>query len=79
MRKRFLMAAAVVALIATTPTLTMANEIDPSQPNCVGRHTSEMAREHGGLKNATQHHNEIHGDDLSVGEHQALIRDGCGG
>lgn len=46
--------------------------------NCVGQHTSEMAREHGGMRAATEHHNDMHGTDLSVGEHAAHIREECG-
>lgn len=46
--------------------------------NCVGQHTSEMAREHGGMRAATKHHNAMHGTDLGVGEHAAHIREECG-
>ncbi len=49
-----------------------------AEANCVGRHTSEMAREHGGMRAATEHHNDIHGADLGVGEHAAHIREECG-
>jgi hypothetical protein len=34
-----------------------------------------MAQEFGGMAAATAHHNEMHGTDLGVGEHQAHIRD----
>lgn len=49
---------------------------DGSTPaNCVGEVVSAMAREHSGMAAATDHHNEMHGTDLSVGEHQAHIRE----
>ena len=52
----------------------------PSAPTqrARGQHTSEMAREHGGMRAATEHHNEMHGTDLGVGEHAAHIREECG-
>ena len=43
-----------------------------------GQHVSMMAREHGGMANATAHHNEMYNTDLTVGEHQAMMREmGC--
>lgn len=47
-------------------------------PNGFGQHTSQMARHHGGIAAATAHHNAMHGTDLSVGEHQRMMRAGCG-
>jgi hypothetical protein len=45
---------------------------------CFGQHVSAMAREHGGMANATEAHNTAHGTDLTVGEHQAHLREmGC--
>jgi hypothetical protein len=43
-----------------------------------GQHTSQMAREHGGIAAATAHHNTHHDPDLTVGEHQKLMREHCG-
>lgn len=50
----------------------------PSENACFGQHVSMMAREHGGMANATAHHNAMHGTTYTVGEHQAHMREmGC--
>ena len=79
MNGRRLLAATVVALSFVVGTLGAANAqaIDAAQPNCVGQHVSEIARTYGGMAAATAAHNEMHGTDLSVGEHLAHIRAEC--
>jgi hypothetical protein len=50
----------------------------PAEDACFGQHVSMMAREHGGMANATAHHNAMHDPDYTVGEHQAHMREmGC--
>ena len=77
-RHRLLVTAAiVVSIAAATLGAASAQVVDPTPPNCVGQHVSEMARMYGGMAAATAAHNEMHGTDLSVGEHLALIRAEC--
>lgn len=47
---------------------------DGTPANCVGQHVSAMAQEFGGMAAATAAHNDMHGTDLSVSEHQDHIR-----
>ena len=50
----------------------------PDENACFGQHVSMMAREHGGMANATAHHNAMHGTTYTVAEHQAYMREmGC--
>ena len=63
-----------IALLAGDGGVTPRAAVRAAEANCVGRHTSEMAREHGGIRAATEHHNDMHGSDLSVGEHAAHVR-----
>jgi hypothetical protein len=74
--RRLLIGAALMAALLIGGSSAAASGPDSGPAaNCVGQHVSEMAREHGGMAAATAHHNDIHGADLSVGEHQAHIRD----
>jgi hypothetical protein len=67
------------ALFARMLGAPLVADADGTEPDCIGRHVSTMAREHGGLAAATEHHNAEHGDDLSVGEHLAHVRTECRG
>lgn len=79
-RRSFLAGAGLaVALVAGAAGVgPLAAPAAPRANNCVGQHTREMAREHGGMRAATEHHNAMHGTDLTVGEHAAHIREECG-
>jgi hypothetical protein len=68
-------AALTAALLVGGGSTAVAATDGPTASNCVGQHVSAMAREHGGMAAATAHHNDMHGTDLSVGEHQAHVRD----
>jgi hypothetical protein len=68
-------AALTVALLVGGVGTAAAAGSDGVPANCVGQHVSAMAQEFGGMPAATAHHNEMHGTALSVGEHQAHIRD----
>lgn len=77
-RRTLLIAVALgvgLAAGSTGATIVSAQSLTPA--NCVGQHVSMMAREHGGMADATAHHNGMHGTDLTVREHQAHIRAMC--
>jgi hypothetical protein len=79
-RHRLFVAATVaVGLAARTLGAGSAQTIDPTQPNCVGQHVSEVAQTYGGMAAATAAHNAAFDTELSVGEHLALIRAECAG
>jgi hypothetical protein len=75
MRKSMIGVALAAALVAGGGGLVAASPRDGAPANCFGQHVSAMAREHGGMAKATAYHNAKHGTDLSVGEHQAHMRD----
>jgi hypothetical protein len=79
MKRRNSLTVAVVAVVALAGSLGArgAPEIDPAAPNCVGQHVSMMARMHGGIAAATEHHNQMHGTDWTVQEHMAHVREMC--
>lgn len=62
-----------LALISWGTPLTSAG----SPANCTGQHVSMLARAHGGMAPATAHHAAIHETELTVGEHEAHIREMC--
>ena len=77
---RMRLAAAVLAtgLMMTGAGSAGAGPENGAPNNCFGQHVSEMAQKHGGMAAATAQHNAMHGTDLSVGEHMAMMRDhGC--
>ena len=47
------------------------------EPNAIGMQTQHAAQMHGGIAGATAWHNQHHDTDLTVGEHQQMIRDTC--
>lgn len=67
-------AALTVGLLVGGIGSVAATGSDTVPANCVGQHVSAMAQEFGGMAAATAHHNAMHGTNLSVGEHQAHIR-----
>jgi hypothetical protein len=73
--RRLLAGAALTVALLVGGVGTAAAGSDGVPANCVGQHVSAMAQEFGGMAAATAHHNEMPGTDLSVGEHQAHIRD----
>jgi hypothetical protein len=80
MTLRMRCAAAVLAtgLLFTGVTGAAAGPENGSPNNCFGQHVSDMAQKHGGMAAATGHHNDMHGTNLSVGEHMAMMREhGC--
>jgi hypothetical protein len=46
-------------------------------PNAMGMQMQHAAQRHGGIAGATQWHNERQGDDLTVGEHQQMVKEAC--
>lgn len=78
-KHRVLAAATIVAALAAGALGATARPVAAAESDCVGQHVSEMARTHGGMAAATEHHNAMHGGDLGVGEHLALIRAECAG
>ena len=74
-RRLLIGTALMAALLIGGSSAAAAGPASSASANCVGQHVSEMAREHGGMAAATSHHNAMHGTDLSVGAHQAHIRD----
>lgn len=79
MNGRRLLAAVIVgsALVAGTFGTTQAAQPDLAAPNCFGQLVSTMARMHGGIGQATAHHNAMHNTNLSVGEYLEHVRAMC--
>lgn len=46
-------------------------------PNGMGMQSSHAAQQWGGIAAATDHHNERHDPDLTVGQHQQMIMEAC--
>lgn len=81
MDRRMLMAGAALAvalLVGNGSALAAGGASGCATPNGFGQHTSEMARDHGGIAAATAHHNEMHKSDLTVGQHQQMMHSRCG-
>jgi hypothetical protein len=77
-RTRIAGLALAAALLIGGGSTVVAGPENGAPNNCFGQHVSDMARMHGGMAAATAHHNQMHGTDLTVGEHMAMMRDhGC--
>jgi hypothetical protein len=74
-RKLLVGAVLAAALVTGVGGAVTASPSDDAPASCVGQHVSMMARMHGGTAAATAHHNRMHGTNMSVGEHQAHVRD----
>jgi hypothetical protein len=66
--------ALAVALTVGVGSAAAAPPPDDMPANCMGQHVSMMAQMYGGIAAATEHHNDMHGTNLTVGEHLAHIR-----
>lgn len=77
-RMRIAGLALATAMLLGSGSMAVAGPENGAPNNCFGQHVSQMAREHGGIAAATAHHNDLHDEDLTVGEHLAMMRDhGC--
>jgi hypothetical protein len=73
--QRLIVSTALAAVLIAGGGSVAAGANDSVSASCVGAQVSMMAQMHGGMAAATDHHNEMHGTDLTVGQHQAHIRD----